>query len=113
MCCHTSNKELRDIVAPDTIEKRYQRFGGIIHYVIPLDRVAVEGAIVQQESVLTHTSDAFLPGIDIEKIDEGKENISHFVLQYKVHYGGNTPSPLTPSFLAQTSNFILCNIPVL
>ena len=88
--CHTSNKEVRDILAPEAIEERYQRFGGIIHYVIPLDRVAVEGAVVEQESVLTRTSpaDAFLPGIDIEKIDEGKENISDFVLQYKVHYGG-------------------------
>ena len=83
--CHTSNKKLRDILAREGIEERYQHFGGIIHYVFPLDRVAVEGAIVQQESVLTHTSDAFLLGIDIEKIDEGKENISHFVLQYKVH----------------------------
>ena len=90
VCCHLdSSNELIPELAPNKIEQRYKRFGGIFRYVLPSNKFAIEEAENNQESVLalTKVQDVFAPGISIEKADHNKQSISDFILQYKVHYG--------------------------
>lgn len=53
--------------------KRFDKFGGIFRYVLPLNKSVVFSAEDSQKNVLARTKavDVFLPGSDIEKADEG------------------------------------------
>ena len=80
--------ELKDNFTPETNENRFDRFGGIFRYVIPLSKDAVFSAQRSQDSVLERAKPVhlFLLGNDYEKTDEMmKEDV---ILQYRVHYGG-------------------------
>ena len=83
------NYQMKDFMGPQAIEKRYKRFGGIIRYVIPTSETFLERVTVKQDSVLKNakTIDAFAPYANIEKSDDQKDNISHFILTYDVEYG--------------------------
>ena len=83
---NTSDKFLERASTSEGIEERYRRFGGIIRYVIPSNEQALEDAKSSQEMVLANTKavNTFIRGVDIEKRDDRKENISHFLLHYKV-----------------------------
>jgi len=83
------NSDLKDLMHPQAIEKRYKRFGGIIRYVIPTSEGFLNTVKAKQNSVLKVTTavDAFAPYANIEKSDDQKKNISHFILTYDVEYG--------------------------
>ena len=74
----------------EAITERYLNFGGIIRYVVPEENYALNTAYLHQQSAIeaANTLDVFAPTKSIEKVDENKENISHFLLQYDVDYGG-------------------------
>ena len=57
------NSDLKDLMRPQAIEKRYKRFGGIIRYVIPKSEGFLNAVKAEQNSVLKGTTavDAFAP----------------------------------------------------
>ncbi len=67
--------ELKDYFTPEAIEMRFDRFGGIFSYVIPLHKNVIVTAEKSQNSVLERTKPVHvsLPGNDIEKTDESKD----------------------------------------
>ena len=86
MLCHFSHAllypcvlKLEDEFSEKAIEGRYQRFGGIMRYVLPLRKLGLLQAENDQDSELNCTSlaDIFAPYRSIEKTDCNKENISH------------------------------------
>ena len=83
------NFKVKDFMGPQAIEKRYKRFGGIIRYVIPKSEGFLNTVKAKQDSVFkrTKTIDVFAPYANIEKSDDQKDNISHFILTYDVEYG--------------------------
>ena len=87
ICRNTSDEFLKKALMSEGIEERYNRFGGIIRYVIPSSEGALGDAKHNQDLVLGSTKavDTFIRGVDIEKTDDQKEKISHFLLQYKVN----------------------------
>ena len=82
-----SDEFLKKALKSEEIEKRYNRFGGIFRYIIPYSEAALRNAEREQESVLAVAKavDTFIQSVDIEKRDNNKENISHFLLQYNVN----------------------------
>lgn len=72
------------------IKERYDRFGGILRYVLPVKTETVKEAEQKQSSAISVTKpvNIFVPHANIEKVDSNKENISHFILQYKVQCNG-------------------------
>ena len=84
---NTSDEFLRKALTSEGIKKRYSRFGGIFHYIIPISETALKNAENEQEVVLAKAKavDTFFWGADIEKRDDNKENISDFLLQYNVN----------------------------
>lgn len=84
---NTDDQFLKEALTPKEIKKQYSRFGGIFHYVIPINEEVLTTAEREQEMVLANAkaSDTFIWGADIEKRDDNKENISHFLLQYNVN----------------------------
>ncbi len=84
------DSKLKDLFKPEAIEKRFDQFGGIFRYVIPSSKLQVVETELLQRSVFNgiRRMEVFLPGNDIEKVDDNKKNISHFALQYKVSYEG-------------------------
>ena len=78
---------LSNALKPEEVEERYRRFGGIFRYVIPADSEALENAKIRQTNVLSHAKpvDVLIRGDDIERRDDNKDNISHFLLQYDVN----------------------------
>ena len=91
--CHIAEQcdpEMKDLFEPEKIKERFNEFGGIFRYVIPLSkrklfivRRAQAGAIERVKS-----GQIFLPGNDIAKTDETHHTISDFILQYDIDYGG-------------------------
>ena len=83
---NTDDEFLMSALASEKVEESYRRFGGIFRYVIPPSSKALAAAQRNQKSVLTRAkpADIFTWGDDIEKRDDQKDNISHFLLQYKV-----------------------------
>uniref|UniRef100_A0A1X7SY62 Uncharacterized protein n=1 Tax=Amphimedon queenslandica TaxID=400682 RepID=A0A1X7SY62_AMPQE len=91
VACHIkgeSGDDMKDLLSPEQVEERYYRYGGIIRYVIPSDPASLEDTELLQKDALSNrsTTDLFLPGASIEKRDESKRNISHFLLQYVVSF---------------------------
>ena len=84
------NHAPKEFMSPQAIEERYKRFGGIIRYVIPTSKRADEDRRIVQDDAINRTKavDIFVPYTNIEKMDDQKENMSHFVLCYDVKYGG-------------------------
>ena len=82
--------EIKDFFKPEEVKSRYDEFGGIFRYVIPLSKRQLFNARRAQANALECVKSArfFLPGNDIEKTDETHHNISHFILQYAINYGG-------------------------
>ncbi len=80
------------LLTQEQIEKRLERFGGVIRYVIPNNSMRIEDVQLAQQLAISHTKplDIYIPGDIVEKVDEMKENISHFVLQYNVYKGDLT-----------------------
>ena len=78
---------LKSAVSPKKIEERYSRFGGIFRHVIPRSEEALEDAEREQRLVLARAkpTDTLIFGSNIEKRDDLKENISHYLLQYSVN----------------------------
>ena len=83
-----SGDDMNDLLSPEQVKERYYRFGGIIRYVIPTNPAYLRDIKALQEQALfnRNTSDLFLPGASIEKTDDLKRNISHFLLRYVVPY---------------------------
>ena len=83
---NTNDEFLMSALASEEIEERYSRFGGIFRYVIPPTYEALVAAQRDQDSILEQAkpADTFVWGSDIEKRDDMKENVSHFLLQYEV-----------------------------
>lgn len=83
---NTSDKFLESALTFEKIEKRYNRFGGIIRYVIPPSEEALVDAEREQKKVLAHAKavDTFICYADIEKTDDHRKTISHFLLHYKL-----------------------------
>ncbi len=75
--------------SPEAVERRYNQFGGIITYVIPLKEHVLYLAENEQRNAIAEASPLKVmePGIGIEK-RENKKNISHFLMKYDVKYGG-------------------------
>ena len=84
------NHALKEFMSPQAIEERYKRFGGIMRCVIPSSERAFKSLKIAQDNAIKETKavDIFAPYQNIEKRDDKKENISHFVLCYDVKYGG-------------------------
>ena len=82
------NPELKDLYSDENIKDRFTRFGGIFRHVLPVNKNVVEIFERQQKTVLHRMkiSDVLVPDIDIEKRDDMKDNISHFIMQYNVSY---------------------------
>lgn len=108
------DESLKDFYAPEAIEERYDRFGGIFRYVIPGKKSLVEQAKKEQDDVIGNTKpeDSFEPSAGIEKRDDRKNNISHFILKYDVQYGGEyegKENEFTNFDMTYTSNYVrLC-----
>ena len=70
----------------NTIEDGYNRFGGIIRYVLPKSEAFLRTVMKAQDTAIDRTKavDIFAPYANIEKMDDGGTNISHFILQYDV-----------------------------
>ena len=49
------NPKLKDFMHPQAIEERYERFGGIIQYVIPISKMFLDNVKAKQDSVLKRT----------------------------------------------------------
>jgi len=83
------NPKLKDFMHPQAIEERYERFGGIIRYVIPISKMFLDNVKAEQDSVLKRTKavDALVSYASIEKSDDCKQIISDFILTYDVEYG--------------------------
>ena len=83
---NTSDKFLEGALTSEGTEEQYRRFGGIIRYIIPINEKALEDTKRNQETVLANAKavNTFIRAVDIEKRDDRKENISHFLLHYKV-----------------------------
>jgi len=108
------DESLKDFYAPEAIEERYDRFGGIFRYVIPEKKSDVEQAKKEQDNVIGNAKpeDSFEPGAGIEKRDDRENNISHFILKYDVQYGGEyegKENEFTNFEMIYTSNYVrLC-----
>lgn len=83
---NTTDRFLKDNLTPEGIKYRYYQFGGIFRYVIPVNDRIIKNAKSEQELSLSNTkpADTFIQGTNIEKRDDNKDNISHFLLQYNV-----------------------------
>lgn len=84
---NVNDEFLNNALKPEEVEERYRRFGGIFRYVIPANLEALENAKTRQTNVLSHIKpvDVLIRGDDIERRDDNKDNISHFLLQYDVN----------------------------
>ena len=84
---NTNEKFLKEALTPEQVRDRYFRFGGIFRYVIPANESILRTAESHQELALVNAKavDTFIRGIDIEKRDDNKDNISHYLLQYDVN----------------------------
>ena len=110
------DESLKDFYAPEAIEERYDWLGGIFLYVIPGKKFVVEQAKKEQDNVISNAKpeDSFEPYAGIEKRDDRKNNISHFILKYDVQYGGEyegKENEFTDFDMTYTSNYVrLCMI---
>ena len=80
---------LQGFYSPEEIEKRYEKFGGIIRNVIPKDDSLVDQVDQQLNSALKHTTlfDLSKVAIDNEGVDHLQKSITPFILHYDVQYG--------------------------
>ena len=101
--CH---EKLEVDFSPKAVSDRFKRFGGIFRYVLPHSKLVLLQAERNQLAVLTDTnlSDAYAPYTSIEKTDDRKTNISHFVLQYNVQYGHQHGKEEFTSFTMQVAS---------
>ena len=87
------DRALKELNTPEKIEDRFKRFGGIFRYVIADYAHTVSDAesaqLVAMDSV--RSSLLYVARDNLERRDEAKDNVSHFMLQYDVFYGDNTP----------------------
>ena len=85
----TAPEERNVLLTQEEIKERYKCFGGIIRYVISTDNERIGVLKSSQDSALSRTQplDIYISGDNIEKVDERKENVSHFVLHYDVYEG--------------------------
>ena len=83
------NPELEDFHSPEKIKEKFHQFGGIYRYVLPNHQDDYTSALSDQLSVLNESvpMDLFIPGKNIERTDNRKRLISHFILHYDVCYG--------------------------
>ena len=91
--CHIAEQcdpEMKDLFEPEKIKERFNEFGGIFRYVLPSSKTKLLKARHAQANAIENVKSAqiFLPGDDIEKTYETHRNISHFILQYAIDYGG-------------------------
>jgi hypothetical protein len=95
-------------LTPDAIEERFNRFGGIFRHVIPSSKMVVDQAERNQEMTLANAKavHTFVMGTDIEKTDERKENVSHFLLHYKIHYGNKNKDEFRHFDMEVASNYV-------
>ena len=101
--CH---EKLEVDFSPMAVSDRFKRFGGIFRYVLPHSKLGLLQAERNQLAVLTDTSlsDAYARYTSIEKTDDRKTNISHFVLQYNVQYGHQHGKEEFTSFTMQVAS---------
>ena len=80
---------LHGFYSPEEIEKRYEKFGGIICNVIPKHNSSIDLVDQQLNSALKHTTlfDISKVAIDNQGVDHLQKNITHFILHYDVQYG--------------------------
>jgi len=76
------NNKLKVDFSPEGISTWYTRFGGIFRHVLSFSNDALLQTEIDQRNALYHTTlaDAYAPFRNIEKTDDNKENVSHFVL---------------------------------
>ena len=87
---HTSDEFLKNALEMKEIEKRFYRFGGILRHVIPAEEGVQEAEnLLEQALDSARPVDTFIRGRSIEKMDNQKDNISHFLLQYDVLHDGS------------------------
>ena len=105
---------VKDLLTPENIVNRYKRFGGIFRYVLPENANTVLQAELAQDIALHHTKplDVYVPGGNIEKVDEMKENVSHLVLQYDVFKSEPTDgrTPFTSFRMRYASAYVQDNL---
>ena len=82
--------DMKKLYTPELISERYDQFGGIFRHVLPESSAYLKSIVSEQSTRLIDASpmDVFAPRRDIEKHEQSK-NISHYLLQYNVSYGGN------------------------
>ena len=87
----TCTADTKKLMTREAIEERFNIFGGIFRCVIPASPIAIEQAENNLTLQIDRCSkiDAFLPSTSIEKNKDDDKNISHFIMQYGVHYGSN------------------------
>ena len=111
---HVKDDSVKDLLTPENIVSRYNRFGGIFRYVLPENADSVLQAELAQDIALHRTKplDVYVPGDNIERVDEMKENVSHLVLQYNVSKSKPTDgrTPFTSFRMRYASAYVQNNL---
>ena len=100
--------DIKKLNTPEKIKERCKRFGGIFWYVIAEDEGTVIDAMSAQLSAIgsTERSQLYVAYDNLERADDTRNNVSHFVLQYDVCRDAEEAVPFTNYTMRAASEFV-------